>query len=448
MESLIFFGKPRNDQAIEFKEGKINNFTFLDFHPSFQVPQKCIIFRQYYSSGFWFLQAYDNAQAYTASRIGNDIGVAIKSNRHIIISKSNLQSLLSILTEFKEMALDYNGKYKSDDILNDVKKVISTKLSSVKLSIGLNDVQPKKSKAILFIDKFNENIYDIPSVVSNYTDLYITSNNQLHLFGLNQPKFTDFGNQYLTFDKNGNLIQYNKIVESEINKGKDEVEEKKSNNTWKFLDNQILEPMVSKSEYNQLFLEYRRFKDSAQKNIRIASILATVFFLSTLALLLKNTFFDSKEENSSHNIKSAQNNKSQNVQVVPKNNEYSVPISLNEILINENKREVLNTLIQNIKKYPSTTDKLKYSKAINRDAISLGLDTNKLNLYLDSLKLIKLSIAPPIENPISKKIEKAQKTVKKVIKETRNNKKVKKDAVESNGSKSKEEEVKKVEQNP
>ena len=177
----------------------------------------------------------------------------------------------------------------------------------------------------------------------------------------------------------------------------------------------------------------------ANKNFKIASILAVVFCLSTLAFFFKSVFLDSKEDNSNSNVPTEQttdyDNGGENATEQPTNQ-----INLNDILVNDDNRNTLNTLLQNIKEYEKSINKKKYSDAIIRDANILGLDKSFIEKY--QVKQDENSRLPENEN--NKKNEVSPLPIKKETQKVD----IKKDEpkkVEPKKEKPKKEEPKKVE---
>jgi hypothetical protein len=454
---LIFFGKSQdftfhafdntsyindfNSVIKDFDELESKLFTIDD------VSNKEILSKYNFNKNgknYSLLKLYSLGQATNGSRIAGSIyGVAMLSDNEIELTESNNAILNVVKKNFTSLCLD-GAKFKMSDFYNQAetiwKAIINHKDGNYfnKITYRNGNFNTNNKVKAFYINDILKNPFDVNNEINNASRLYF-SNDLEHLkrtqgkWGKDAfPIYAKENNQYILYTEKPKFTP-----KPDPGSQDPEISELRFRNA------------ELRNELSEFESKYRNFKHKANKNFKIASILAVVFCLSTLAFFFKSVFLDSKEDNSNSNVPTEQttdyDNGGENATEQPTNQ-----INLNDILVNDDNRNTLNTLLQNIKEYEKSINKKKYSDAIIRDANILGLDKSFIEKY--QVKQNYNSRLPENENnkknevsplPIKKETQKVD--IKKDEPKKVEPKKEKPKKVEPKKEEPKKEEPKKVE---
>lgn len=389
---LLFFGKSQDFLFYAFDcQSPVHDFDAIikDFHELeskiFTVdteskPNSEIVSKYLFNNNgkvFSLLKLYSMAQAYSGNRIDGSIyGVALLSESNIAISEQNLSVLKAAKGEFAKLSLENGVKFNKSNFYNDVKLIWNALVSHNEGNyfdkIDYNETVSffrENTKAFWVNDVFKQPV-ELNSTVADTPRVYF-SNDLDHLLRTQKRWGKD---KFPIYHKeNSNYVKYEEkrpspfppsptpIPESEIVKLKfDNADLKKE-----------LEDKKEKIEKLELFAKNAKVKFIA------ASIACVVIGITALTFFFTSHFGNSHTNTESTEFPhqtgadSIDSSKNSETKVLPNETKH-----LTDILGNNDSRNTLLTLLQNIKKYPQVIkqDKEKYYNAIERDLKSLGLD--------------------------------------------------------------------------
>ena len=385
---LIFFGKSQDFTFHAFDNTSyINDFNSVikDFDELESkvfsiddVSNKEILSKYNFNKNgknYSLLKLYSLGQATNGSRIAGSIyGVALLSEKEIELTESNNAILNVVKKNFASLCLD-GAKFKMSDFYSQAetiwKAIINHKDGNYfdKINYRKGNFNTNNKVKAFYINDILKNSFEVNHEINNVSRLYF-SNDLEHLkrtqgkWGKDTfPIYVKENNQFILYTDKPKFIP-----KSDDGKQDPEISELRFRNAE--LRNEL-------SEYER---KYRNLKHKASKNFKIASILAVVFCLSTLAFFFKSVFLDNTEDSSNNNVPTEQttdyDNGGKNAAEQQTNQ-----VNLNDILVNDDNRNTLNTLLQNIKEYEKSINKKKYSDEIIRDANLLGLDKSFIEKY-------------------------------------------------------------------
>jgi hypothetical protein len=400
---LIFFGKSQDFTFYAFdKTSYINDFNSVirDFDELESkvftiddVSNKEILSKYNFNKNgknYSLLKLYSLGQATNGSRIAGSIyGVALLSEKEIELTESNNAILNVVKKNFASLCLD-GAKFKMSDFYSQAetiwKAIINHKDGNYfdKIIYRNGNFNTNNKVKAFCINDILKNSFEVNNEINNASRLYF-SNDLEHLkrtqgkWGKDTfPIFVKENNQYILYTEKPKFTP-----KPDDGKQDPEISELRFRNA------------ELRNELSEFERKYRNFKHKASKNFKIASIFAVVFCLSTLAFFFKSVFLDNTEDNSSNNVPTEQttdnDNGGENATEQQTNQ-----INLNDILVNDDNRNTLNTLLQNIKEYEKSINKKIYSDAIIRDANILGLDKSFIEKY--EIKQDENSRLPENEN--------------------------------------------------
>ncbi len=436
---LIFFGKSQDFSFHAFdSKSYVNDFNTIikDFDEleskiftvddvsNTQILSKYIFNKN--GRHFYLLKLYSLAQAFNGNRIDGSIyGVALLSENNIRISEANIAILESAKKEFAKLSL--NGvKFKTSNFYTEAERIWraltehsnGNYLDKVEYNNFNNISINKEVKAFLVKDILKQSV-ELNNEITKTSRLYF-SDDLAHLKRTQERRGKDVFPVYQK--ENGNYILYR---EKQPNTPKSKMEQDTETTGLR------LENVELKRELADAGEKFKRFKQSATQKFRIASVAAAVFCLTALAFFFTGHFGDtqSNAETDTATVEpQSQPEDSISQQIQPQ----SGTVSLTDIMDDNNKRNILSTLLQNIKEHSNTTDKKKYYDAIVRDANALGINPAFAEEYRPEEK----QVAPVAPTPIPTQIGK---------KETEPKKQPEKPKVEGSKKEQKKTEVKKEE---
>lgn len=442
---LIFFGKSQDFTFHAFDSSQyINDFSTVikDFDELESkifsiddVSNKEILSKYNFIKNekkYSLLKIYSLGQANNGSRISGSIyGVALLSENEIEITETNNAILNTVKKNFANLCLD-GVKFKTSDFYKEAetiwKALVNHKEGNYfnKINYRNGNFNTNNKVKAFYINDIIKNSFEVNNEINNASRLYFS--NDLEHLKRTQGKWGK--DAFPIYSKENNQF----VLYTEKPKPPTPPRETDEITNLKFENAEL------RSELNNFERKYRKFKDTASKKFKIASILAVVFCLSTLAFFFKSLFLDDSKDasivqQSTEQIEGVSNGDETTT-------EQENPVNLNVILANDDNRNTLNTLLQNIKNYETSLDKKKYSDAIIRDAKELGLEKSFLEIYEpkedESIQLPK-KVEP-------KKVEPKKEELKKVEPKKVEPKKVELKKVEPKKGDLKKEEPKKAEE--
>lgn len=386
---LIFFGKSQdfsfhafdsknyindfNDVIRDFDELESKVFTVDDIS-NLQLLSKYVFSKN--GKTYSLLKLYSLAQAFSGSRIAGSIyGVALLSERDIKISETNLSILAAAKKSFAQESL--NGvKFKTSDFLPDAEKIWKA-LTNHKQENLLDKIEynhfnnfsvNNKVKAFLVTDVL-KNSTNLNDEITNTSRLYF-SDDLAHLKRTQER----WGKEMFPFYhlENGSYVPYKEkpIETPKTPQGKPLTPDEA---THLRMENGEL-----KRENADLDRKFKNFRQQSAKKFHIASISAVALGLTALTFFFTGHFGNAEKDTSDVSQVEPTQFVTENGTQNP-TQQQEVATDLNRILADDNKRNTLATLLQNIKQYPNQRDKQKFYTAIVRDAESLGIDVSLFN---------------------------------------------------------------------
>lgn len=393
---LLFFGKSQDFLFYAFDcQSPVRDFDAIikDFHELeskiFTVdteskPNSEIVSKYLFNNNgkvFSLLKLYSMAQAYSGNRIDGSIyGVALLSESNIAISEQNLSVLKAAKGEFAKLSLENGVKFNKSDFYNDVKPIWNALVSHNEGNyfdkIDYNETVSffrENTKAFWVNDVFKQPV-ELNSTVADTPRVYF-SNDLDHLLRTQKRWGKD---KFPIYHKeNSNYVKYEEkrpspfppsptpIPESEIVK-------LKFDNAFDNADlKKELEDKKEKIEKLELFAKNAKVKFIAASIACVVIGITALTFFFTSHFGNSHTNTESTEFPNQTGANSIDSSKNSETKVLPNETKH-----LTDILGNNDSRNTLLTLLQNIKKYPQVIkqDKEKYYNAIERDFKSLGLD--------------------------------------------------------------------------
>lgn len=422
---LIFFGKSQNFSFHVFdSNGYIDNFNNIikDFDELESkvftvddVSNSELLSKYIFNENgkmYSLLKLYSLAQAYSGNRIAGSIyGVALLSDQDIKLSETNLSILSAAKSSFAQSSLD-GKKFKSSDFYTEVDKVwralINYKGKNLLEAIEYNNFKKlsvNNNIKAFYVKDILKSPIALNSEITQTSRLYF-SDDLAHLKRTQERR----GKQIFPFYQleNGKYILY----KEEIPESKSKTKKTPSSDKLTHLQ---LENGELKRENIELDKKLRHIRRQLTKKFRIASIIAVVLGLTTLTFFFTDLFSNSEKDTNDIPV-------SDEIQyIAEEGNQNTTPkqeniVDLNNILGDDNSRNILSILLQNIKQYPNSKDKQKYYDAIIRDAKILNLDISQF----DNFKPIEK--VKTILEPQKPKVEKVNSTPKNEPKKTEVNK--------------------------
>ena len=352
------------------------------------------------------IKLYSPVQPFSGSDRGTNFGVAILSESDIKISTVNIAILDTAKKSFAQLSLN-NLKFKSSDFLEDVRKIWEALikhidgnyLSKIEFNNNVNINVNKEVKAFLMQDILVQST-ELNNETARTPRLYFSDDIE-HLKRTQNRRGKELFPIYIK-ENNQYILYAEKPKPPTPPRETDEITNLKFENA------------ELRSELNNFERKYRKFKDNASKKFKIASILAVVFCLSTLAFFFKSHFLDNKKDNPNSNDSTEQVTNYENGSENPKEQQQN-QINLNDILADDTKRDILYTLLQNIENFDKTIKKdgviLSKEKKYNRikeDLDELGLEISFAEKFKPNID--NSTISPIITNGQAKTVK--DKTVK------------------------------------
>lgn len=292
--SLVFFGKPNSFESYEFNNDGITKNSHSE--PKLKLNQEHNdILHYYFQDDFYYLELYGFANACNSGRSGIVIGVCIKSDTPIMLSSKNKSILTKLLDFFKSEVL--SGTMFKD---NNLEKYINTFNIKNEIYLAINyktscSNQNKSNLMLLFFDDDLDNIQNVEGGISDYTNLYISSNKDIFYSQLNSELFFETGNIF-------HIVTNNRLVEF---KEPPKVSQQPIQLTWKKEEDNSSPPINVKtreendSAQNTLTKTVRKLKPG--KKI-IFSVVAGFLFVAVAFLLYEYQLLASKNGELSNKI--------------------------------------------------------------------------------------------------------------------------------------------------
>ncbi|HLO54367.1 MAG TPA: hypothetical protein VK169_08770 [Saprospiraceae bacterium] len=361
--SIIFFGKPDGFESYEFKPNGVKN-EVSHFEPNLKLESRHKdVFHSFTRNGYSYIELYGFAKAYDTGRDGVVIGVAVKSDRQLEISKNNYAILTELLNHFKNEALD--GKMFK-----------TTKILSIVSKIGIDDTlfgdfdimkTRKTTKGILplFLEDYQTKLEYISEFHKKYSDIYVSQDKDIFEAKVNIRFLYTVENKFFTII-NSKLIEFKEPIKtnnqqiSTLTQTDDEIVNLKSD----FLN--------EKSRYVGLEKKFENFRRVSRKMIIGLAVTSLVLFLSLCVIFLKDfNWFNKSNSKPSYKTTSQTEEMGQSKKNEPKNGNGF--ININYILENHDNRTLIKNILLNIEKFEKTK-KMEYSNAIIRDCKTLNID--------------------------------------------------------------------------
>jgi LysM repeat protein len=278
-KGLIFYGKPQSFERYELTGGRINEDERNE--PRLKLPSdRNEILHYFFKEGYYYLELYGYANPYKDVRPGVVIGVCVKSDEQIAISKENMCRLKKLLDDFKEIALS-NTKFKAlklsgiGDFMTTIHNhsAVESILSEFKIS---KKQEPfRKSVTLLYLDDFENKVDAIKDKISDFADIYISADKDVFSDDLNIAIFHEAQKKFHV------------VIDNEIR-----VSEEKKLISPQPKDNSINEIKEFKStdplEFEKLQTDFNRFKAGVSWTIKWIRILICT---SAVYLILIIAFF-------------------------------------------------------------------------------------------------------------------------------------------------------------
>jgi len=426
---LIFFGKSQDftfhafdsskyisdfDSVIkDFDELESKTFTIDDVSNN-EILSKYNFKKN--DKNYSLLKLYSLGQAANGSRISGSIfGVALLSENELEISETNNAILNTVKKHFANLCLE-GAKFKTSNFYNEAETIWNAIVNHKdgnyfnKINYRNGSFNTNNKVKAFYIKDIIKNSFEINNEINNTSRLYF-SNDLEHLKRTQGKWGKDTFPIYLK--ENNQFVLY-----SEKPKPPTPPRETDEITNLKFENAEL------RSELNNFDRKYRKVKETASKKFKIASILAVVFCLSTLAFFFKSLFLgDSKDT-------SIVQQSTEQTEVVGNGDETTTDqknkVNLNAILANDNSRNTLYTLLQNIENFDKTIKKdgviLSKEKKYNRikeDLEELGLDTSFAENYKSNKNIVNNIEDNTPEKEAEAKVGEAKETKAKETKEAK-----------------------------
>lgn len=389
---LIFFGKSQDFNFYAFDEnGYVDNFdnVIKDFDlleskvfTIDDVNNKPILakynFKTASSKTFSLLKLYSFAQAHGGTRIvGSIYGVALLSEKDLIISESNNKMLIALLNKFSELSLS-GVKFNKSDFKADAHSIWQAYKNNNYYNVIELNGNPIVSENGNPMGFYTPNLLIDPASIGNQIEntskLYFSEDLE-HLKRTSQKWAERFT---LYHQVNGKYIEYKEAKVSIPTKpilGDNEI-----------VDKQNVENAELRNNKDQLLIELNN-KFEKERRIKHYLLISTAsLFLVTFILALKviipiiNQAVSNANVNTSiGNVNTGNTNESKIATPIPSEKTYSNGIEA--ILDDPENSKLLQNLLVNIKEYKKKPSQNKYYDAIKRDAGFLGIDVSFIEKY-------------------------------------------------------------------
>jgi hypothetical protein len=380
---LIFFGKSQDFTLHAFDSSQyINDFNSVikDFDEleskTFTVDDvsnnEILSKYNFKKNGknYSLLKLYSLGQAANGSRISGSIyGVALLSENEIDISETNNAILNTVKKNFANLCLD-GVKFKTSDFYQEAetiwKAIVNHKEGNYfnKISYRNGNFNTNNKVKSFYVNDIIKNSFEVNNEINNASRLYFS--NDLEHLKRAQGKW---GKETFPIyaKENNQFVLYTEKPKPQLKQdyGSQDPE----------LNDLRLRNAELRNELSGVESKYRKFKETAIQKFKIVSVLAIVFCLSTITFFFKDAFFGDDKTPSGGEFGPG------GVQIEEGHKENQV--SLNDILVDDTKRNTLYDLLQNIKNYEKPIDdKEKYARAIVRDAKIIGLKSAFYDKYV------------------------------------------------------------------
>ena len=208
-KGIIFYGKPQSFERYEL----VGNQISIDERnePRLKpLSDSNDILHYFFQDDYYYLELFGYANPYNAVRDGVVIGVCIKSDKQIVVSKNNISKLKSLLTQFKETAL-LETKFKAlklIDIGSFRKTIQEADVESFVSNFKTRDVKEptQKKLTLLYLKDFENRIDDVlMNEISDYSDIYVSADKNVFSDNLNRVLINEV-NENIYIVENGKII--------------------------------------------------------------------------------------------------------------------------------------------------------------------------------------------------------------------------------------------------